>query len=180
MIWNLIGRVVDVFKLLGMEAEDVMFRLQYGNIGGLDRRSRREVLQTMKMLRALKRKGVYVMGATNRLRSKGSPLNLVCTAGGVTAGSVACVAGGVAGGGIYGIAESAKDANNNAVIHTEGVWLLPSFVVVTGIAPGDPIYVIPGTGVLTQTAAGNNLFAKSLVTLGAGAAQVTAKLVGSN
>ncbi len=184
MIRWIIDKFVNVFMFGVYELEDIAFRLQYGNIGFLNRRSRREVMQTMKRLRQLRREGIYVYGATNRLRAKGSPLFLPITVGGVTAGSVAVVASAVGQAtpwGLCGIAESAKDANNSAVIHFEGVWLLPSFVVVTGIAPGDPIYVITTTGVLTQTAAaGNALFARSLVTLGAGAAQVTAKLCGSN
>lgn len=159
---------------------DLWFRILYGNVGALDRRSRTEVRRTIKALRALKRKGIYVYGATNRIYVKGSPISLVLTVGGVTAGSVAGVASGVTGAGIFGIAESAKDAANLCVVHTEGVWLLPSFVVVTGLAVGDPIYVIPGTGVLTQTAAGNRLFAYSMSALGAGAGQARAKLVGSN
>jgi hypothetical protein len=163
---------------------DVAFLIQYGNVGALDRTDRRDVRRTIGRLRELKKQGIYLYGATNRLRVKGSPLLVTLTVGGVTAGSVGVVASAVGQAspwGLAGIVESAKDGNNNAVLHTEGVWLLPSFVVVTGIAPGDPIYVITTTGVLTQTAAaGNALFARSLVTLGAGAAQVTAKLCGSN
>jgi hypothetical protein len=159
--------------------EDAWFLLRFGGVGGLNRADRRAVRTTIKRLEALKREGVYVYGATNRLRAKGSPISIVLTAGGVTAGSVGC-ASSAATMGLFGIAESAKDTNNTAVLHMEGVWLLPSFTVVTSIAVGDPIYVIPGTGVLTQTAASNMLFARSLVALGAGAAQVTAKLVGSN
>lgn len=166
-------------KLLDLMG-DLWFRIVHGDIGHLDRRSRTEVRRTMRALRDLKRKGIYVYGATNRIYVKGSPISLVLTAGGVTAGSVAVAASGVTGAGICGIAESAKDASNVAVVHTEGVWLLPSFVVVTGLAVGDPIYVIPGTGVLTQTAAGNRLFAYSMSVLGAGAGQARAKLVGSN
>lgn len=159
---------------------DLLFRLVTHDAGAPDKRTRREIRRSVKALRALQRQGIYLYGATNRLRSKGSPVSLTLTAGGVTAGSVACCQSGVALAGIYGIAESAKDGSNNAVVHTEGVWLLPSFVVVGAIAPGDPIYVIPGTGVLTQTAAGNRLFAYAMDTKGAGAAQVIAKLVGSN
>jgi len=168
------------FRWLFAEVADLMFRLAYGNVGALERRSRDEVRATIKALQRLKKQGVYVYGATNRLRVKGSPLNITLSAGGVTAGSpgVANV-GALANGGLCGIVESAKDGNNNAVLHTEGVWSV-TFVVVTSIAIGDPIYVIPGTGVLTQTAAGNLLFAKSLVALGAGSAAVTMKLVGSN
>lgn len=160
---------------------DLAFLGQYGGVGGLDRAGRREVRTGIARLRALQRQGVYLYAATNRLRVKGSPLSVTLTAGGVTAGSVGVAQSAVgATAGFVGIVESAKDANNIAVLHTDGVWLLPSFVVVTGIAIGDPIYAIPGTGVLTQTAAGNLLIAKSMVALGAGAAQVTAKLVGSN
>ena len=167
-------------RWLAEEVADLSYRLAYGNPGALEKRDRREVRLTIKRLRELQKAGVYLYGATNRLRVKGSPLSVTLTAGGVTAGSVGVAASAVAGAGFCGIAESAKDGNNIAVLHTEGVWLLPSFVVVTSIAIGDPIYVIPGTGVLTQTAAGNILIAKSMVALGAGAAQVTAKLVGSN
>lgn len=159
---------------------DLWFRILYGHVASLEYADRKQVRQTIKRLRELKRQGIYVMGATNRIYAKGSPLSLVVTAGGVTAGSVACVASGVASAGLFGIAESAKDTANVAVIHFEGVWILPSFVVVTSIAIGDPIYVIPATGVLTQTAAGNMLFAKSMQAAGAGAAQLKAKLVGSN
>src|SRR5258708_1998101 len=160
---------------------DAWFLIRYGNVGALERAQRRDVRRTIRRLQELKRQGIYVMGATNRLRVKGSPLLTTLTAGGVTAGSVGCCQSAVgATAGFFGIVESAKDANNNAVLHTEGVWLLPSFVVVTSIAIGDPVYVIPRTGVLGPTAAANNPFSKALVALGAGAAQVTAKLVGSN
>lgn len=162
------------------EVADLMFRLAYGNVGALERRSRDEVRATIKALRRLKKEGILVYAATNRLRVKGSPMSVTLTGGGVTAGSpgVAWTAA-IANGGLAGIVESAKDGNNVAVLHTEGVWTV-TFTVVTGLAPGDPIYVIPATGVLTQTAASNLLFAKSLVTLGAGSAAVTMKLVGSN
>lgn len=172
---------MKLIRWLLSEVADLTFRLAYGNVGALERRSRDEVRATIKALRRLKKQGIYVYGAVNRLRVKGSPLSVTLTAGGVTAGSVGVAQSAVgATAGFFGIVESAKDTNNVAVLHTEGVWLLPSFVVVTSIAVGDPIYVIPGTGVLTQTAAANNLFAKSMVALGAGAQQVTAKLVGSN
>jgi hypothetical protein len=173
--------MTKLFLRFAEEVADLFFRLAYGNVGSLEKRSRAEVRATIKALRKLQKEGVYIYGAVNRLRVKGSPLSITLTAGGVTAGSVGvCQSAVGATAGFAGIVESAKDGNGVAVLHTEGVWLLPSFVVVTGISPGDPIYAIPGTGVLTQTAAGNLLIAKSLVTLGAGAAQVSAKLVGSN
>lgn len=175
---------MNFIRRLLREVADLIFRLVTRDAGSPDKRTRREVRRTVKSLRALQRQGVYVYGATNRLRAKGSPFSIALTAGGVTAGSVgvACSAVGAATPwGFVGIVESAKDGNNVAVLYTEGVWLLPSFVVVTSIAIGDPIYVIVATGVLTQTAAaGNALFARSMVALGAGAAQVTAKLCGSN
>ena len=167
------------FRWLFAEVADLMFRLAYGNVGALERRSRDEVRATIKALQRLSKQGVYVYGASSRLRVKGSPLNTTLTGGGVTAGSPGVAASAVAGAGLCGIVESAKDGNNNAVLHTEGVWSV-TFTVVTSIAIGDPIYVIPATGVLTQTAASNILFAKSLVALGAGSAAVTMKLVGSN
>jgi hypothetical protein len=164
--------------------QDFLFRLATGNPGSFEYRDRREIQRTIKALRKLQQDGIYLYGAVNRLRARGSPISIPLTVGGVTAGSVgvaASAAAQVTPWGLCGIVESAKDANNVAVLHTEGVWLLPSFVVVGAIAVGDPIYVITTTGVLTQTAAaGNALFARSLVALGAGAAQVTAKLCGSN
>ena len=159
---------------------DARFLLQYGGVGAINRADRRQVRNTIKRLRVLQRQGIYMYGAINRLRVKGSPLYLILTGGGVTAGSPGVAwAAAIANGGLAGIVESAKDGSNGAVLHMEGVWTV-TFTVVTGIAPGDPIYVIPASGVLTQTAASNLLFAKSLVTLGAGSAAVTMKLVGSN
>lgn len=179
MTW-LIHTIVDLFSLGLKELEDLAFRIQYGNIGGLNRRNRREVLRTMKALRLMQKQGVYVYGATNRIRAKGSPLNLPITFGGVTAGSPAISGGGIAAtSGICGCVESAKDASNNAVLHTEGVWNC-TFTVVTSIAVGDPVYMIQASAVLTQTAAGNRLFGYSTVALGAGAAAVGIKLAGSN
>ncbi len=161
--------------------EDAWFLLQYRGVGALNRADRRSVRASIRRLQALKKQGLYLYGATNRLRVKASPLSVTLTAGGVTAGSVGVAQSAVgATAGFAGIVESAKDTNNIAVLHTEGVWLLPSFVVVVGISIGDPIYAVVGTGVLTQTAAGGILIAKSMVALGAGAAQVTAKLLGSN
>lgn len=176
----LVGWIVDLFRLAAGELEDVMFRLQYGNVGGLDRRSRREVLQTMKALRALKRRGIYVSGATNRIRSKQSPLLVPITQGGATAGSPAISGGGIAAtSGLCGVVESAKDANNNAVLHMDGVWNL-TMTVVTSIAVGDPIYMIQASAALTQTAAGNRLFGYSLTAAGAGSQALNVKLAGSN
>jgi Uncharacterized conserved protein (DUF2190) len=170
----------SVFATLFDWTEDIAYLVRYGNLGARNRADRRAIRQSIKRLRKLQEQGIYVYGATNRLRVKGSPLTVTLTGGGVTAGSpgVAWTAA-IANGGLAGIVESAKDGNNNAVLHTEGVWSV-TFVVVTGLAIGDPIYVIPATGVLTQTAASNLPFAKSLVALGAGSAAVTMKLVGSN
>jgi predicted RecA/RadA family phage recombinase len=179
-IVRLVLFVIDLIRLGLQEIEDLGFRLQYGNIGGLDRRSRREVLTTMKRLRALRKQGLYVYGASNRLRVKGSPLNVAITQGGATAGSPAIAGGGIAGtSGLCGVVESAKDANNNAVLHMEGVWSL-AFTVVGALAVGDPIYMIQASGVLTQTAAGNRLFGYSLTVAGAGATTISVKLAGSN
>jgi hypothetical protein len=166
-----------LFSKLVNAAEDLWFLMLYGRLGGFDATERRQVRTTIKALKRLQKQGVYVYGATNRVRVKGSPLFIVLTGGGVTAGSPAIAASAVAGAGFTGFVESAKDANNAAVLHTEGVWT-STFTVVTSIAIGDPIYITTA-GVLTQTAAANFLFAKSLVALGAGSASVTMKLIGN-
>lgn len=171
--------VSNLFEILLAELDDIAYRISFpGNPGRLNRRSRRDVWLTIKRLRALQRKGVYVYGATNRIRAKGSPLSCPITQGGATAGSAAVVGTGVTA--LAGVVESAKDANNNAVVHYEGVWSL-SFTSVGAIAVGDPIYIIPGTAVLTQTAASNRLFGNALNTQsGSTTAALSIRLAGSN
>lgn len=174
-----ITRVAELFELGLAEIDDVIYRLQFpGNPGHLNRRSRRDVWRTIKALRALQKQGIYVMGATNRLKVKSSPFSVVITAGGATAGSVGVVSATIATA-ICGVVESAKDANNVAVLYTDGIWSL-SFTSVGAVAIGDPIYCT-AAGVLTQTAAGNKLFGNALNAQGgATTAALSIRLAGSN
>lgn len=166
--------ILDLFRI---ELADLLFRLKYGDVGGLQRRSRREVLTTIRQLQKLQKQGILVTMATNRIRAKSTPVSAVVTQGGVTAGSTAIVGGVTALSGICGIVESAKDGSNNAVLHTEGVWNI-TMTVVTGLASGDPIYLATASGAPTQTAAGGKLLGYALlaVALGAGAATFPVKL----
>lgn len=161
-------------------AEDALFLIRYGQVGALNRSDRRDVIRTMKALARLQKAGLYVYGASNRVRAKGTPLSILIAAGGVTAGSPAIAGNAVAGtSGLCGVVESAKDGSNLAVLHMEGVWSL-AFTVVGTLAVGDPIYMIQASAVLTQTAAGNRLFGYSLTAAGAGATTILVKLAGSN
>lgn len=179
-MFKLLTWLTYVVDLVSAEIDDLRFRAEFGRVlpGGYNRRSRRDVWRTIKALRALERQGVYVMGATNRLRVKGSPLTYPITTGGVTAGSPAVVSATIATA-ICGVVESAKDANGNAVMYTEGVWSL-SFTSVGAVAVGDPIY-ITAAAVLTQTAAGNKLFGNAMNAQGgAVTAALSIRLAGSN
>lgn len=156
IVLALAALIHGAFQLASAELEDLEYRLAFpGNPGHLDRRSRRDVWRTIRRLKALQRQGIYVMGATNRIRVRGTPMQLPITAGGVTAGSPAVIGGAIATA-LAGVVESAKDANNNAVVHFEGVWSI-SFTSVGAVAIGDPIYVT-AAGVLQQSATSAKLF----------------------